>query len=74
VVVTPRRSLLKTLGPEREAEQELHLLRFALRRLATPLPAGGPASPHAGNAAHAALRLQAMLLDPLLARWATASS
>jgi CHAT domain-containing protein len=63
IAVTPRRVRLVELGSVAEAEEEVRLLRFALRRIAA---AGRLVGAHRANAAHAAVRLEAMLLAPLL--------
>jgi tetratricopeptide (TPR) repeat protein len=73
VTATARRVRLHPLGPAAAVGQELALLRFALRRLAAA-PATGAAhrhdallETHRENARAAAARLQALLLEPLLA-------
>ena len=65
VVVADGRPKLRKLGPMAEAESELHLLRFALRRVA--MGHGSPASLKAARVslAHAAGNLDRLLLEPL---------
>jgi tetratricopeptide (TPR) repeat protein len=62
VTVATRRTRLVALGPVDEVDRELELLRFALCRMAT----GHGSDVHRRNAAHAAERLQQLLLEPLL--------
>jgi len=67
VTLSDGKARLHRVGSPREAEAELGALRFALRRLA--LRRGSPASEDAAaaGAAHAARRLEELLLEPIRA-------
>jgi CHAT domain-containing protein len=65
VVMTGRRLALRHLGPAGPIDRELELLGFALRQLVDRRRRALKTELHRGNVAHAAARLDELLLRPL---------